>query len=75
MTPTTSTAPRITDCHVLTGEQIAQFRARVLLSALALELKGMKRPGPSALSIVKREYNLKGSRQSVYNQLQTILAS
>ena len=65
---------------VLTGSQITDYRAKVLLSALSLECKGMKRShsqlfayGPSAYSIVKREYNLKGNRQSVYNQLKTIL--
>ena len=54
--------------------QIAAYRAKVLLSALSLECKGMKRNGPSVYSIVKREYNLKGSKQSVYDQFSAILA-
>ena len=58
---------------VLTGEAINNYRALVLLSALRLECKGMKRSGPSAYSIVKREYNLKGSKLSVLNQLESIL--
>jgi hypothetical protein len=58
---------------VLTGQDITDYRARVLLSALKLECLGMKRNGPSVYSIVKRDYNLKGSKQSVYEQLKSIL--
>ena len=58
---------------VLTGESITNYRAKVLLSALKLECLGMKRRGPSVYSIVKAEYNLKGSKQSVYNQLESII--
>jgi hypothetical protein len=58
---------------VLTGQDITDYRARVLLSALKLECLGMKRNGPSVYSIVKRDYNLKGSKQSVYDQLKSIL--
>ena len=60
---------------LLTGEAINHYRAKVLLSALKLECLGMKRKGPSVYSIVKREFNLKGNKQSVYNQLESILAS
>jgi hypothetical protein len=60
---------------ILTGSQITDYRAKVLLSALSLECKGMRRNGPSAYSIVKKEYNLKGSKQSVHDQLSAILAS
>lgn len=58
---------------VLTGDAINQYRALALLSALKLEVKGMQRRGPSAYSIVKAEFNLKGSKQKVYEQLGTIL--
>jgi hypothetical protein len=58
---------------VLTGESINNYRTKVLLSALKLECLGMKRSGPSAYSIAKAEYNLKGSKQSVYNQLKSII--
>ena len=58
---------------VLTGQDITDYRARVLLSALKLECLGMKRNGPSVYSIVKRDYSLKGSKQSVYDQLKSIL--
>lgn len=58
---------------ILTGTQITDYRAKMLLSALKLECLGMKRRGPSVYSVVKAEYNLKGSKQSVYNQLAAIL--
>ena len=58
---------------VLTGQDITDYRARVLLSALKLECLGMKRNGPSVYSTVKRDYNLKGSKQSVYDQLKSLL--
>ncbi len=49
------------------------YRHRVLLKALSLELKGMKRRGRSAYAIVKQEFSLRGSRQSVHTQLQQII--
>jgi hypothetical protein len=58
---------------VLTGEAINNYRAKVLLSALRLECLGMKRRGASAYSIAKAEYNLRGSKESVYNQLKSII--
>ena len=59
---------------VLTGEAINNYRLKVLASALRLECLGMKRNGPSVYSMIKREYNLKGSKQSVYNQFQSMIA-
>lgn len=59
--------------YVLTGDQIPQFRAKVLLSALKLECLGMRRNGPSAYATVKAEYNLKGNKASVCDQLAAIL--
>lgn len=58
---------------VLTGNNIDRARVYVLYHALGLEVKGMKRHGQSAYSIVKAEFNLKGSKQKVYEQLGTIL--
>jgi len=58
---------------VLTGEAIDHYRALALLSALKLEVIGMKRRGASAYSIIKAEYNLKGSKQKVYEQFRTLL--
>ena len=59
---------------VLTGEDINNYRALVLLSALRLECKGMKRRGPSVYSVVKAEFNLRGNKLSVLNQLESILS-
>ena len=58
---------------VLTGKAINSFRAKVLLSALRLECKGMKRRGPSVYSVVKAEFNLRGNKLSVLNQLESII--
>jgi len=58
---------------ILTGEAINNYRAKVLLGALKLECLGMKKSGPSAYSIAKAEYNLRGSKESVYNQLKSIV--
>lgn len=44
---------------------IEYFRKKALLSAMQLEAMGMKRSGPSALSIVKKEYGFKGNRAFV----------
>jgi hypothetical protein len=60
--------------HVLTGDAITTFRQRVLLSALKLECKGMKRNGPSVYSIIKQEYNLKGTKQKVLEQFESMIA-
>ncbi len=47
---------------------IAIYRMATLRHALKLELKGMKRRGRSAYSIIKQEFKLTGNRQSVYDQ-------
>lgn len=53
----------------ITGEQnINHFRRFTLLKALKLELLGMKGRGPSAYSVIKREFGLKGNKQKVYDQ-------
>lgn len=59
---------------ILTGDQIPEFRKKVLLRGLKLELKGMKLSrGRSCYSIIKSEFNLKGSRQSVFDQFSQLL--
>jgi hypothetical protein len=59
--------------QVLTGDAITMYQQRVLLSALKLECKGMKRNGPSVYSIIKREYNLKGTKQKVLEQFESMI--
>jgi len=48
-------------------------RLLALRGALRLELAGMKRRGPSAYSVIKREFNLKGSRERVLSQFDAFI--
>ena len=57
-----------------TPAQLAEFRVHALRSALWLETKGMKRRGPSAYSIVKREFGFKGNKVRVLAQLDALIA-
>jgi len=56
-----------------TPEAISQFRMRALRGALKMEILGMKRPGQSAYSIIKQEFGLKGSKQSVLEQFEKLI--
>ena len=58
--------------NVITGDKIPLFRMATLKSGLKLEVKGMKKRGESCLSIIKREWNLKGSPGSVLEQFTKI---
>ena len=57
----------------ITGDNIDLFRMSVLEKTLKLELLGMKGRGRSSYSIIKSEYGLKGNKQSVYDQIKTIV--
>ncbi len=46
------------------------YKFVALKGALKMEIKGLKRRGRSAYSIIKSEYNLKGSRMSVLKQME-----
>jgi hypothetical protein len=60
---------------VVTEGSIQLFRQRTLLRALMLEVKGMKiSRGASAYSIIKKEYDLKGSKQKVLEQFQQLIS-
>lgn len=50
-------------------EGIAFFVLAARKGALGMELRGLNRSGRSAYSICKEAYGLKGSRQSVYDQM------
>jgi hypothetical protein len=59
---------------VISGDDIHVYRMKVLLRALALEIKGMKiSKGQSAYSVIKNQFNLKGSKQKVFDQFQQIV--
>ena len=51
-----------------TPEQIQHARLLSLKYRFKLELKGIKFRGRTSYSIIKSEFDLKGSRQSVYEQ-------
>jgi hypothetical protein len=60
---------------VVTDDSIQLFRQRTLLRALQLEVKGMKiSRGASAYSIIKKEYDLKGSKQKVLEQFERLIS-
>ena len=50
-------------------ENINNYRMLSLIQALKLEILGMKKSGTSAYKMLKVEYNLKGSKQSVLDQM------
>ena len=55
-------------------EQIEMFRYKTLLRGLRLETQGLQMSrGRSCYSIVKQEFNLKGSKQKVYDQVKLML--
>ena len=59
-----------------TPQKIELYRMHVLHKMLKLELVGIKmnRGGqPTAYSAIKREYNLKGNRQKVYDTMTEII--
>ena len=55
-----------------TPNQIALFGMATQISALKLEVKGMKHSRGSVYALVKRVYGLKGSKQRVLEQLQKL---
>jgi hypothetical protein len=56
-----------------TPEKISAFRLLSLRGRLQLELKGLRFKGGSTFTVVKQEFNLKGSRAKVLEQFNTIL--
>jgi hypothetical protein len=59
---------------IIGEENIALFRMLTLKQALKLELIGLKMSrGTSAYAIIKRDFNLKGSKQKVYDQYVSII--
>ena len=52
---------------VLVGDQITEYRVKVLRAGLKL---GMKRHGRSCYTIIKKEFGFKGSRARVLEQLE-----
>ena len=59
----------------ITGEHIGAFRLLTIRQGLKAEARGMRltRKAPSCLSIVKREFGLKGNLASVTAQFDDLL--
>jgi len=53
--------------------QIMHFRLLALRSGLRLEIKGLRRSGRSFYAIIKKEFDLKGNRESVLKQFDEII--
>jgi hypothetical protein len=58
---------------VITGAAIPVYRMVTLLKGSELEALGMRRSGPSCLSIIKKEFNLKGSRKKVHIEFEKLI--
>jgi hypothetical protein len=57
-----------------TPTKIEAYRLLALKGALKLECKGMRRSrGESAYAIVKREFDLRGSREAVLHDFEELL--
>ena len=52
---------------------IELYRMEVQKQALKLEMYGMKTRGRSAYALIKEIYNLKGSKQRVYEQFTALI--
>ena len=60
---------RTSDATIIDSPSGIRFmRLLALRGALRLEIQGLKRRGPSAFSIIKREFGLRGNRESVLTQ-------
>lgn len=54
---------------MITDSHIGLYRMAGLISCLKLEIKGLKMSkGQSAYSVIKKQYSLKGNKQSVLDQ-------
>ncbi len=59
---------------IITGkDNLEMARLFTMKSALALEIKGFKHSRGSVYALIKRELNLKGNKQKVYDQLCNII--
>lgn len=59
------------DGHVFTGEQIPQVRLLVLRQCLKLEMKGLRRRGPSARGVLAKMFGMR-PRASAWSVLQRV---
>ena len=57
----------------ITGKDIDLYRMLAQKHALSLEIKGLKLSRGSIYAMIKKEYNLKGSKVRVYEQFCTLI--
>lgn len=55
------------------NQQTMMFRMYTIKSALSLEVMGMKHSRGSVYAMVKRDFNLKGTKKKVYEQFCDII--
>ena len=65
------------DGYVITGDSIPKYRLLMLRQVLKMEMKGLRisSRGPTAYSIIKKEFGLKGSREKVLVAFESILVN
>jgi hypothetical protein len=56
-----------------TPDKIEAFRLLALRGALKLECKGLRRKGQSVATLIKREFNLRGTKQQLSDQFEALL--
>ena len=63
--------------YVVTGDSIPKYRLLMLRQGLKMEMKGLRisSRGPTAYSIIKKEFGLKGSRERVLTAFESILVN
>ena len=57
----------------ITGNAIDLYRLKVLRTGLKLECKGLQKRGQSCFQIIKKEFGLKGNKQSVLVQFENLI--
>ena len=61
--------------YVITGDSVSRYRLLMLRQGLKMETKGLRISShrPSAYSIIKKEFNLKGSKLKVLQKFEELL--
>lgn len=61
--------------YIIRGESVNHYRLLMLRSALKLEIKGLRISShrPTAYTVVKKEFNLRGSKLKVLKAYELIL--
>lgn len=67
--------PTLDSNYINTPSQVYLYRMKTLLTGLRVEIKfpELKRRGSSCYAIIKRDFSLRGNKNSVYNQLDIMI--